>query len=105
MKKMAVISRFCSSYSCRDTQKWELELSGKRLHRSGLAHSLSEVTFLPHSLSEVTFLMLHQLHSLAKDPQQGNPCSGANKTLSSFLTAVLTKISSKDCCSQDHQLT
>ena len=49
--------------------------------------------------------MLHQLHSPAKDPRQGNPCSGANKTPSSLLTAVLTKISSENCCSRDHQLT
>ena len=49
--------------------------------------------------------MLHQLHSPAKDPRQGIPCSGANKTPSSLLTAVLTKIGSENCCSRDHQLT
>ena len=36
-----------------------------------------------------------------KGPQTS---SGANKTLSSLLTAI-TKISSEDCCSRDHQLT
>ena len=45
------------------------------------------------------------LCSPAKDPRQGTPCSGANKTLSSLLTAVLMKISREDCCSRDHQLT
>ena len=67
---------FCSSYSCRDTQTSSKERSGKRLHR-GLAHSLSEVMF------NALF---------------------ACKTISSLLTAVLTKISSEDRCSQDHHL-
>ena len=63
----------------RQAQKWEVELEWEASTCRGLAHSLSEV------------MLLHQLHSPAKDPRQGNPCSGANKT------AVLTKISSEDC--------
>ena len=35
---------------------------------------------------------------MIKNGRQGNPCSGANKTLSSLLTAVLKKISSEECC-------
>ena len=54
----------------RHAAKREVELHGKRLYRRGLAQSLSEV--------------MHQLHSPAKDPRQGNPCRGANKTLSSL---------------------
>ena len=80
---------FCNSYFLqRHSGKLK---SGKYLHRRGLAHSLSEVMF--------------NASSAAKDPRQGNPCSGANKTPSSLLTAVLTKISSENCCSRDHQLT
>ena len=80
---------FAAATSCRDTQA------------SSKAGSRARVG----SASEVMFIMLHQLHSPAKDPRQGNPCSGANKTPSSLLTAVLTKISSENCCSRDHQLT
>ena len=89
---------FAAATSCRDTQA--SSKAGSRA-RVGSAYIVGGWRIV----SLKWCLTLHQLHSSAKDPRQGNHCSGANKTPSSLLTAVLTKISSENCCSRDHQLT
>ena len=70
--------------SCRDTQASSKAGSTARV---GSAYIIGE---LAHSLSEVVF--------------NASSAAFACKA-SSLLTAVLTKISSKNCCSRDLQLT
>ena len=81
---------FAAATSCRDTRK----VGGRA--RVGSAYIVggwrTEVMFNTSSAALP-----------AKDPRQGTPCSGANKTPSSLLTAVLTKITSENCCSPDMQ--
>ena len=75
---------FAAATSCRDTQASSKVGSRARV---GSAYIVGGW----HTVSLKLCLTLHQLHSPAKDPRQGNPCCGANKTPSSLLTAVLTE--------------